>query len=504
MTMLHAGLPTVWIVIAVLLMAALLIGSLFSSTPAANHDSFSLAEAPLIGGFFRYLSSRTTILLCLKILFVAMFVLIIVSGLMGTPIAERNFSTVVTWNLWWTGIVISVLFVGNAWCAVCPWDTIANWLARRRLWTRNRFETRLNLRVPSMLRNLWPALVLLIILVWLELGVGVTTSPYDTALLALMMVVSATATLVVFRDKAFCRYFCPVGRTIGVYSQVAPVALRPVDTDTCNSCKTLDCYNGNEEIEPCPVKLVMGQLQENTYCIACGNCARSCPSSNISWQLRSPSIEAIQDARPHFDEAAFILGLLAFTSFHGLTMLPDWMQLVSSLAREIGDSGQLLVTFTILLVCYLFSVYMVYSIFVLLFKLVAPRFGFSQIYSGFAFSALPLALAYHVAHNLNHLFKEAGSLKEVLTNPMGTDIMPLSMAEQHQRTMDVMLSVDLIPAIQVSLLVVGFWLSLQVIKYRGEKIFKASRFQQIPLVLFSVLISLFNLFLLSQPMTMRM
>jgi len=320
----------------------------------------------------------------------------------------------------------------------------------------------------------------------------------------LMMVVFATATLVLFRDKAFCRYFCPVGRTIGVYSQVAPVALRPVDTDTCDNCETLDCYNGNEEIEPCPTKLVMGRLQENTYCIACGNCTRSCPSSNISWQLRSPSIEAIQDARPHFDEAAFILGLLAFTSFHGLTMLPGWMQLVSSLAREIGDSGQLLVTFTILLVCYLFSVYMVYSIFVLLFKMVAPRFGFSQIYSGFAFSALPLALAYHVAHNLNHLFKEAGNLKEVIANPMGTNAMPLSMAEKHQRTMDMMVSADLIPAIQVCLLVVGFWLSLQVIKYRGEKIFKASKSQQIPLVLFSVLISLFNLFLLSQPMTMRM
>ncbi len=77
--------------------------------------------------------------------------------------------------------------------------------------------------MPKQLRNVWPALLLFIGLTWLELGAGVTTSPYATALLALLMLVLATVSLSLFERKAFCRYFCPVGRTVGFYSQLAPV-----------------------------------------------------------------------------------------------------------------------------------------------------------------------------------------------------------------------------------------------------------------------------------------
>jgi polyferredoxin len=77
----------------------------------------------------------------------------------------------------------------------------------------------LQFTVPKKLRNLWPATLLFVGLSWLELGVGVTASPYATALMAILMVLLAVLAMVLFKDKAFCRYFCPVGRTVGVYSQ---------------------------------------------------------------------------------------------------------------------------------------------------------------------------------------------------------------------------------------------------------------------------------------------
>ncbi len=57
---------------------------------------------------------------------VVAFLLIIYAGLYRTPVAERNLATVLTWNIWWAGLVISVFFLGSSWCAVCPWDTLAN------------------------------------------------------------------------------------------------------------------------------------------------------------------------------------------------------------------------------------------------------------------------------------------------------------------------------------------------------------------------------------------
>ena len=505
MTMTHPGLPIAWAITAGLFMLAFTCWSFI--TPARvslNRPTVSLANIAWLGPLFRYLVSQTRVLLILKVVFVGLFLLIIVAGLWGSPIAERNISTVLTWNLWWTGVIISVWFFGTSWCAVCPWDTIANWLVRHQMWRKSISSVQLNLRVPSAFRSLWSALFMLTFLTWLELGVGVTSSPYATASLALMMVVLSTLALVIYRDKAFCRYFCPVGRTIGVYSQLSPIALRPIDQDICQSCPTLDCYHGNDTIEPCPTNLVMGRLQESTYCISCGNCTQSCPSNNINWQLRLPNTEAELDARPHDDEAGFMIGLLGLSSFHGITMLPLWPQLISQLARILGDSGTLIYTFTILLTIHMVAVFIIYLIFVFMTKILIQESSPQKIFSNFAFASLPIAFAYHVAHNLNHLFRESGNLQSVFLNPLGLDTQPLSMVEKHQRAMDLITSTEVIWVLQCVFLVLGFCLSMQVLKYRGSQIFSAKDIQLLPMVVFCALMTGGSLWLLCQPMMMRM
>lgn len=153
----------------------------------------NLAATPLLGKGIRVLTRSPWLLLGVKALLVALFLLVILAGLYGTPIAERNFATVLTWNLWWVGLVFSIFFLGSAWCAVCPWDTLAYWLVSRRLWRRAQPNNSLNPRMPKGLRNLWPALVLFIGLTWLELGFGFTLSPYGNALMAVLMVVLPTA-----------------------------------------------------------------------------------------------------------------------------------------------------------------------------------------------------------------------------------------------------------------------------------------------------------------------
>ena len=505
MTMNHPGLAIEWVLCIIFCMGAIVVWQ-FAFRTIASPQSYRLSftRLPLFGGFFAYLASQTKILLILKLIALGLFSLIIVSGLWGSQIAERNLSTVLTWNLWWTGVIISIWFFGSSWCAICPWDLIANFLVRKNIWGNNLKAIRLNLTVPGIFRNLWSALIMLTALTWLELGIGVTDNPYATSSLALLMVVLATLSLVIYKDKAFCRYFCPVGRTIGVYSQLSPIALRPVIEDICQSCTTLECYHGNQDIAPCPTKLVMGRLTESSYCISCGNCTQSCPDNNINWQIRSPNVEAVQEARPHLDEAGFMMGLLGLTSFHGLTMLPVWQEQVSQLARMIGDSGQLIMTFTLMMFAVLSVTFLLYGLFVYLFKLVNPEYKLRQIFSGFAFVSLPIAFCYHVAHNMNHLLRESGNLKAVLLNPLGIDTQPLSMMEKHQRAMEMMMSPMLISLMQTIMLVFGFWLAMQVVKHRGQKLFSANPRQLLPITAFCALITLGNLWLLAQPMIMRM
>jgi len=510
MTMTHPGLPASWGWLILAFMGLVSLWGLFRPSPAtAATPALSLPRLPLLGRPLHRLTTSPWPLLTLKLAMVLLFLTIIAAGLFGTPIPERNIATVLTWNLWWAGLVFSVFFLGTAWCAICPWDTLAQWLVRRRLWRRAEPDNSLNLRVPRRLRTIWPALLMFIALTWLELGLGITVSPYATALIALLMVVLATVSLAIFERKAFCRYFCPVGRTVGCYSQLAPVELRPIDADVCARCKTLDCYHGNETVEPCPTWLVMGRLTQNSYCTSCGNCTRSCPHTNIAWRLRTPSEEALRGGRPHWDEAWFMIGLLALTGFHGITMMPFWEDWMSGLARLIGDSGRLLASFTLGLAACLALVAAVYTLLArLTHRLMGSELPFRRFFSAQAFVALPLAFAYHLAHNLNHLVRETTRLGDVFMNPLGIDAQPLSMMEKHMRHMEMLIPQDTLFAIQAALMMFGFWLAVQITRHRSRRLMPdgapVAGWRLAPLFAFAVLMTGFHLWLLMQPMVMRM
>jgi len=510
MTMAHPGLPAAWGFAVIAAMLVITIWSLAKPAPGlrpARH--FNLSRIPLIGGLIRRVTTSTRLLLGLKLLMVGFFLTVIVSGLFGTPIPERNFATLITWNFWWAGLVFSIFFFGTAWCAVCPWDALAQWLVRRRWIKRAEPNNSLNLSLPRYLNNIWPALLMFIGLTWLELGVGITTNPQATALVALLMVLLATTSLALFKRKAFCRHVCPVGRTVGAYSQLAAVELRPVNTQICAGCETLECYHGTAEVEPCPTFLVMGRLKQNSYCTACGNCAQSCPDDNVGWRLRTPSVEATQGARPHWDEAWFMIGLLALTAFHGLTMMPFWEGWMSNLARVINDSGQLLWSFTIGLLLCIAVVAGVYAISIVATRtLTRTTLDFKRSFSALAFAALPLAFSYHLAHNLNHLVRESSGWLAVVSNPLGLNTLPLSMAEKHMRHQQSWISAEWLRILQAGLIIIGFWIAMKIIRHRGQTLLSAeqslSAAQLLPMTGFAAGITAIHLWMLMQPMLMRM
>ncbi|MCP5078303.1 MAG: 4Fe-4S binding protein [Psychromonas sp.] len=514
MIMTHNGLPYEWaisIIIGMLLLSGWAVtNKAVNFNKQSQSTNSSLTNIPLIGSLFRYLISHTWPLLVVKVLFAGLFIVIVTAGLWGTPIVERNLATALTWNFWWAGVIIAILFTGSAWCAVCPWDNIATWLVNRNIWQPSNPKDSLQLKVPQLLRNVWPASLLFIGFTWLELGIGIVASPKATGLLALAMVILATTALALFEGKAFCRYICPVGRTVGVYSQLSPIALRPIENSICKSCKSLECYHGTENIAPCPTKIIMGRIQENTYCTSCGNCTQSCPSANISWQIRSPSCEAIKDARPHLDEAFFMLIVLALTMFHGLTMLDGWQDYISLMGQWVNDSGQLIRSFSIGLIATLIIPTLLYSLVIAItLKLGINQTennntSFKKLFSGFAFVSLPLAFSYHIAHNLTHFVRESSDWFALLSNPLGTNTMPLSMMEKHMRHMEMMISENMLFALQGLMIAAGFFIAMQVIRHRGYRLFAAKGIQLLPMLLFAMLVTSFNLWMLVQPMTMRM
>jgi len=503
--MVHAGLPLAWVLIIAASSSVLVLRALFMHPAAMPVDEKSTRARSTFGLHRWFVNPWPQTLARLAV--VALFLLVVYAGIAGTPIPERNFATVVTWNLWWSGLIVVTLFAGTAWCGVCPWDSLAQWMVRRRLWRRGDAASSLNLVVPPWLRSIWPATVMFVGLTWLELGFGITRSPYATAMLALVMVAMATVAMALYERKAFCRYLCPVGRTLGVYAQMSTIELRPMNTEICASCKTLDCYHGNAEIEPCPTRLVMGRFHQNTYCTSCGACVRSCPHQNVSWHGRAPATEIRFQSRPHNDEAWFIVVLLALTSFHGVTMMPFWEQALSQSARALNDSGRLLMTFSVYMALFMATVGLWFIVLAALTSRIATSASRPQLYARLAFTAVPLAFAYHLSHNVGHLFRESSGSAGVWLNPTGAGTLPLT-AYDIQCRMQNALAVDTgIHAIQTALVVAGVYFAIEVLRNRLSDLYDSKLpvpgIRLLPMLVFIGGISSFNIWLLMNPMIMR-
>ena len=82
--------------------------------------------------------------------------LVVVAGLLGTPVGSRNPATVLVWIAWWAALmIVAVPFFGRVWCGICPLPLPGEWLQRGAL-LRPRGKARgLGLRWPRRLRGMW-------------------------------------------------------------------------------------------------------------------------------------------------------------------------------------------------------------------------------------------------------------------------------------------------------------------------------------------------------------
>lgn len=204
-----------------------------------------------------------------------------------------------------------------------------------------------------------------------------------------------------------------------------------------------------------------------------------------------------------------MIGLLALTAFHGITMLSFWEEWMRDLARFIGDSGQLLWSFSIGLMVCILVVSGLYAVLVALTRLLmGSTLEYRRSFSAMAFVSLPLAFSYHMAHNLNHLIRESAGMFSVLVNPLGTGTLPLTQAEKRQRHVDMLLSPEVLHALQAGLMIFGFIIAVQTVRHRGMQLLPAGSnhwgLRLSPLLFFAVAMTTFHLWMLMQPMIMRM
>ena len=341
------------------------------------------------------------------------YIFAILAGLIGTPVGSHNFSIVFVWIAWWAILIlIAVPFFGRGWCAVCPIPLPGEWLQRGAILSPPEKRPKwLNLRVPKMFRNIWMQNISFLLLALFS-SVLLTT-PNITGIVLAAMLFAAIGLSTIFERRAFCRYLCPVGGFIGLYSQTAPIELRIKDKKVCVQCEGKPCYNGSQAGYGCPWDVFPGGLTKNTYCGLCMECIRTCPHDNIALNLRPFSADL---AKPYIrmDEAFKAFIMLGSAMIYAGVLLGPWGAFKDA-AYNVGTSAWFMYAVTFL--AFIFGV--LPGLFTLGILKTESRLPLKQRFASLTTALIPLGLMFWVAFSLSFVLTNASYIIAALSDPLG-------------------------------------------------------------------------------------
>src|SRR5215211_258412 len=341
------------------------------------------------------------------------YIFAILAGLIGTPVGSHNFSIVFVWIAWWAILIlVAVPFFGRGWCAACPIPLPGEWLQRGAILAPPDKKPKwLNLRVPKMFRNIWMQNISFLLLALFS-SVLLTT-PNITGIVLAAMLFAAIGLSTVFERRAFCRYLCPVGGFIGLYSQTAPIELRVKDKQVCVKCEGKPCYNGSQAGYGCPWDVFPGGLTKNTYCGLCMECIRTCPHHNIAINLRPFSADFAKPST-RMDEAFKAFIMLGSPMIYAGVLLGPWGTLKDA-AYQVGTRAW-----------FVYAAVFLGIIFVVmpsLFGLCVTRFEsltiFKKRFATLSTALIPLGLMFWVAFSLSFVLTNASYILASLSDPLG-------------------------------------------------------------------------------------
>lgn len=202
----------------------------------------------------------------------------------GRSLAGRVANAMV-WSLWWPVLIVAFLFVGRAWCMICP-ISLAGRLARR-LAGFGRAPP------PWMKKHTaWIVLALFVAIVWSEHVFQMTRHPFATGILLLVLMGAAAALCIIYQRETWCRYLCPLGGLAAGYSTGAMVHVRANPSVCATQCRTHECFKGSGKTPGCSVFHHPMYARDGHFCKLCMTCLRSCPHGSVKLYIR-PLLQGI-------------------------------------------------------------------------------------------------------------------------------------------------------------------------------------------------------------------
>jgi polyferredoxin len=418
------------------------------------------------------------------------FVFAILVGLFGTPVGNHNFAIVVVWIAWWAVLMLVIVpFLGRGWCAVCPIPMPGEWLQNGAVLGPSRVpgKQRKLRRFPKIFRNIWLQNIAFTFLALFS--TVILTRPSITAWVLLGMILLAGGMSLVFERRSFCRYVCPVGGFIGLYSQIAPLELRVIDTQVCKAHIGKSCYQGNENGYGCPWNVYPGGMTVNTNCGLCMECLRTCDYDNIALNLRTFGADIPPKNNIKLDEAYKAFIMLGSALVYSAVMLGQWGALKKA-AYRVGSLPWFEFALALLILTWILLPGLFYLVTQIANRLTTTVQKNYQSFTTYGRALLPLGLFAWVAFSFSFVFANISYLWPVLSDPFGWGWNLLGTAAFAWRPY----LGSQVPTLQVLVLLAGlFWSGYTSLKIALER---NTPQQAWPVMTFSLLVTLSQIWLL--------
>jgi len=242
-------------------------------------------------------------------------------GINDKLFAKTHLTQLVIWGLWWPAMIWVAVLLGRAWCTVCPLELVANLSERlsRYLGVRQ-FKLGVWLRAGVMILLLYALIQILVA------GVHLHRVPAYSSFFLIGMLSAAAAVGFFFRDRAFCRGFCPVGMLLATYGRGGMLAIRHEASERCADCSdrhcAQDCNRVRWQGRSCPSLLSPAKLNSNRDCLICGQCLKACEPDNMQLLLRRPFHAA--DAREQLVAWPLLLFIMMVSGFVTYELCTEW------------------------------------------------------------------------------------------------------------------------------------------------------------------------------------
>lgn len=354
------------------------------------------------------------------------FMLIIIAGLIGTPVGNKNIAIVFIWILWWFLLIaIMVPFASRVWCTMCPLPFFGELFQRLSLikvrmgktaGMRNKLYG-FNLKWPKIFKNIW--LQNIGFLTMCTFSAILVTRPFVTAVVLGGFIIVALILAIFYKLRVFCSYICPVSGFLSLYSTTSMIELRSKSVDECKKCRSKACMKGNEDGYGCPWFIYMGKLERNNYCGLCMECVKSCPNDNIALNVRSFATETTIKG---FDEAWKGFIMLALAMAYSVILLgtngtvKDWANV-----SETGMWGGFFYYALILWSSAMIILPLIFLGFSYLSKLAAgiKEITIKEIFLGYSYVLVPLGLLAWIAFSVPLIFINGSYIISVISDPLG-------------------------------------------------------------------------------------